>query len=61
VNVIVETTETAIAHGLGVVPRLILPGAPHCIAVIKQTKDADNQCIYLKATIRCVVNIEVAP
>jgi len=60
VNVIVETSETEIAHGLGVVPRIILPGAPHCIALIKQTRDADKTCIYLKASIRCVVNIEVA-
>jgi len=60
VNVIVETTETAIAHGLSAVPRIILPGAPHCIAVIRQTKDADKKCIYLKATNQCVVNIEVA-
>ena len=58
-NVAIATTETAVAHGLREVPGWVGWDPPHCIAIVKQTKDPDKDCVYLKATNACVINVYV--
>jgi hypothetical protein len=58
-NRIIETTETAVAHGLGEVPGWIGWDPPHCVAVVRQTRAPDHRNVYLRATTRCVVNVRV--
>ena len=58
-NCVVGTTETAFAHGLGEVPGWVGWDPPHCIAIVKQTRAPTKTCIYLQATVQCVVNIRM--
>lgn len=56
----IETTETAIAHGLGSVPIYVRTSNPHCIAVIRETRRPDKKCVYLRATNQVVADVRVA-
>jgi hypothetical protein len=58
-NVEIETTITAIAHGLGATPRLVRASTPHCLALVCQAAPSDNRCIYLRASNKCVVDVEI--
>jgi hypothetical protein len=58
-NRIVETTETAIAHGLGEVPGWVGWDPPHCVSIVRQTRAPDHRNIYLRAVKRCVINVRV--
>lgn len=58
-NRIVETTETVVAHGLGEVPGWVGWDPPHCVAIVRQTRAPDKRNVYLRATVRCVVNVRV--
>ena len=58
-NVEVETTETAVAHGLGHVPSWVGMPIPHCLSLVRQTKRPDDKCIYLRASNKCVVHVEL--
>jgi hypothetical protein len=59
-NCEVGTTTTPIAHGLGMVPFFVRCSTPHCIALVRQVKKADNKNVYLRATNACVVDVFVA-
>ena len=56
----VGTTETAIAHGLGFVPKMAHV-TPHCLAMVCQTKAPDTKSVYLRASNLCVCDIWVIP
>ena len=58
-NVLVGTTETAVAHGLGVVPYMVGWDPPHCLAVVGQTRRADRKCVYLKASNQCAITLKL--
>lgn len=57
-NVAIGTTETAVAHGLGERPAWFGWDPPHCIAVVRQTRDPDQKCVYLRATNPCVIDLK---
>jgi hypothetical protein len=59
-DVAVGTTETAIAHGLGYVPRHAIP-LTHCLNIVCETKRPDARNIYLRATLDVVVTVEIVP
>lgn len=60
-NVEVLTTETAIAHGLNYPPSYFSHSIPHCLTMIRQTRFPDSKNVYLRATVKCVVNLEILP
>lgn len=57
-NVAIGTTETAVAHGLGERPAWFGWDPPHCIAIVRQTRDPDQKCVYLRATNPCVIDLK---
>jgi hypothetical protein len=56
----IETTTTAIAHGLGSVPVFVRTSNPHCISIIRKAKAPDKNCVYLRATNKVVADVWVA-
>jgi hypothetical protein len=58
-NVPVGVTVTAIAHGMRATPRFVRASSPHCLALVRQEKPADEQNIYLRASNECVVDVEL--
>jgi hypothetical protein len=57
-NVAIGTTETAVAHGLGERPAWFGWDPPHCIAIVRQTRDPDQKCVYLRATNPCLIDLK---
>jgi hypothetical protein len=55
----IGTTETPIAHGLRQVPIFVRTSNPHCLAVIRKTKNPDDKCVYLRATNKVVADVWV--
>lgn len=58
-NVEVETTITAIAHGMGSVPTFFDIGPSHCLALVAKAAASDSKCIYLRASNKCVVDVRI--
>lgn len=58
-NVQVNVTTTTIAHGLPYVPKVIRSSLPNCLAIVCQAQPADSKYIYLRASNKCVVNVEL--
>jgi hypothetical protein len=58
-NVQVNTTTTTIAHGLPYVPKIPRAPLPNCLAIVCQARPADSTYIYLRASNKCVVNVEL--
>lgn len=58
-NVQVNVEETAIAHGMKTVPQVVRAWAPHCLAMVCESRQADAKHIYLRASNVCVCNVEI--
>jgi hypothetical protein len=58
-NIQVNTTITTVAHGQKSTPKMWKPGAPHCLAIVAEAAPMDSKNIYLRASNKCVVDIEV--
>jgi hypothetical protein len=59
-DVEVGTEETPIAHGLNYTPSHAIP-LPHCLALVCETKRPTKEHVFLRATNKCVVTVEIIP